>query len=1180
MKIIGMATLRVHDEYGNLVQEIKDELNDICWPAWRRFFISNYNYNRVATRRDANNQNTAGARWQIFYGSKDIKPTMLNAWYSQDGVANVDQDTPYYTDGILPTDPDIMTFTAVIPAPTSSPRTIRVLGLTSIDEDTSSMGSSISDGKVTILRLSTPCIQAVNNTVSVTYRLYLVPATNSSDIRVNSRLYTDMKTVLKQACNAVNTRYINLGFVNQALTCTSYELDQLANLSLGGMQNSSGNQRGELTDKGLQIISPTRLQHWNITRLSNTYSVNDVASMGCFTKYLGMVGGGPTDPSGPVPRAMLYNDITPNVSSPVQNVFPQRNTPPGPFQDLTVNNTATMTGNITLGSSGWVDPLIQKLARINITATGAVGVATYKVSVANFTGGFVGNRWVTRTAILPQSLDGTNVFRQSANRKYHETGFILNGAVAYRTPDNYRYVVAACNRRIADGINVYDVIKGDCISLNAANGLNVTAVSDMAVSNGYTFVTCADTGLWRISPDFLTIENIPSPTGTDKAYQISSKNDIAGTIWVLFDGGLCKLTNPTAALGSLTWSVHNPTTGSPTFTYTGITDNNWDKVVSMTIDPDNASDNQFLLMSSVMADATNSNRKGFIWWSTGTGSAVNPGTNGVSYSGNPTWNTATLLNSSDSNVCTGGRWYIPSTHGGTPYGDNYIYHFPFGTSDLSATQLNDTAYVRAIPAEFNGIKGIMTSDAYNTTNAGLSKLFVTNTTMATIPNNATVNLASIYTEFMFRQGPGSYVTDMESAAIDGVISCPLVYLKDSNLIFGYEKEIGRYSVTPFMLSPSHAKYNTYRAAFWKDYGWDGGAWVLNNAGSKPTHATAESLSMLDGLDISFTDGVTGTSFVNNEFWSAPIGKGLMKDNGVTFTSNFSFSLYPTKPLVISDNVPQTPLGALVDEPVTFTPRIPDYNYSSDTSTETTCIQNKGTLVTHPAGVSTNYDLVSNQLIPNGTPFDFRFKWISYEGNPYAEYFNPEIGTATGTTSFTWGIKFRYNSGTNVLEIYNNASLLASISNPSIDAECRITRDASNNVISYYNGVAQHAAVVTSSAMVIFANGNTGAAQAGWHGMMLTYTENRRVLRLGNQGLLTGSYDPKFSGLTHTGLANDTKVYVGSGSPLQMTLDYTPSSNPIAATGTVKVATGCGWLIFHNSEASNPVTGSTVVHYVP
>jgi len=301
----------------------------------------------------------------------------------------------------------------------------------------------------------------------------------------------------------------------------------------------------------------------------------------------------------------------------------------------------------------------------------------------------------------------------------------------------------------------------------------------------------------------------------------------------------------------------------------------------------------------------------------------------------------------------------------------------------------------------------------------------------------------------------------------------------------------------------------------------------------------------------------------------------MKDNGVSYTSNLSFSLYPTKPLTVTGSVPQTPLGVLVDEPVTFTPKVPDYNYNGDTSTDTACVQNKGVLIAHPTQTSGTYELISNQLIPNGTAFDFRFKWISYEGSA-----NPSIGMVTGTSSLTWGVYFRYDAASGGLLVYNNNTLLATIATPVIGTECKIERDNSNNITAYYGGVALHTPVSSSSAMAILADSNSGTSVSGWLDMKLNYTEARRVLRLGNQGLLTGSYDPKFSALTHTGLAEDTKVYVGSGSPLQMTLDYTQSTIAVAGTGTVKVATGCGWLIFHDSEVANPVSGSTVVHYIP
>ena len=60
------------------------------------------------------------------------------------------------------------------------------------------------------------------------------------------------------------------------------------------------------------------------------------------------------------------------------------------------------------------------------------------------------------------------------------------------------------------------------------------------------------------------------------------------------------------------------------------------------------------------------------------------------------------------------------------------------------------------------------------------------------------------------------------------------------------------------------------------YGWDGSAWVLDHAGSKPTHSTAQTL--LDGVSIAFTDGTTGTSFVSGNHYKFGLCRGLLKDN--------------------------------------------------------------------------------------------------------------------------------------------------------------------------------------------------------------------------------------------------------------------------------------------------------------
>lgn len=1184
MNIKGEAVIQVRDALGNVIEETV-ETNDICWHLWRRLFYSyTTSTKEIPTRRTAGNQNVDGARWQMFYGSRDIKPTPLNAWYWHDGIVNVDQDFPTYVDGATATDPDVMTFTAVIPAPTSSSRTIRVIGLTSVGEwGSTAPGTDVKNAKFTILRLTTPCIQAINNTVTITYRLYLHPNVAPEDERVNGMLYRDIKRQLKIAGTVVGSRYAYLGNCAVALGSSAYNFNGLENLRVHSINGVGANQAGELTDKGLHTTYPTRHYHANAERMTVSYAANHIPSLGCFVKELFVTGAAynSTDITSFL-RSLLYNDVAPGLDTPVQSIFPQRANPPGPFQDLTVANTATMTGNILLTANNWVDPLIQRLARVVIEGTGPVGTAKYKLSVCNFIAGFVGNRWMPRSAILPQELSDYSPFRESANRGYYDEG-LLTGSISYRSPDDEKYVVAASCLRKMMGINVYNIFSGECTSFNSANGLGVTAVSDCAVSNGYTFISCANTGLWRISPDFNTIEHITSPTGVDKAYQLSAKNDAAGTIWALFDGGLCKLTNPVDPVASLTWSVHNETTGTPTFTYAGITDGNWDKVTAMTIDPDVDTDDQFLFISSNIASTGSSYRLGFIWWSTGTGAAVNPSSQGVNYSG-ITWTLSNLLQTSDAVICTGGKWFLPRSYNTTDGPAQTVYHAPFGSNNLQASHITAPSYARAVKATFNGVSGVLYSDMANHGNVYKTSPFVSNAIIGTIPPGTTLSITSSYVEFMLREGPISYTTTMETSTETGNLSIPLIYLSKSNFIFSYEKTPSSYAVTPFMLPPTHAKYNIYRGAFWKDYGWDSvnNVWVLGGSAGRPTHSTVEPISVLDNIDISFVDGTTGTSFINTEFFSFVLGNGFMKDNGATYTANFAYSLDPTKAITFTGTVPQTPLGLLVDEPVTFQPVQPEYNGDSKI-TGLTCLQNKGILVTHTeSGNNAAYNLASNQLIPASTEFDFRFKWISFTSIWYEvgyQYF-PSMGLATGTTTHTWGLRFRYHIITDTLYLYNNTTLLAQFNAPSVDAEFRIARDANNVITCYYDGVAINGGSITSSSsFVVLANGDYSEHQSGWYDIKLTYTEGRRVLRIGDQALQTGWFDPKFSALTYTSQANDTKVLLGSGSPLSMTLDYSPASNPVSGAGVVKVAPGAAWLIFHDSEATNPVTVDTVAHFV-
>lgn len=1158
-------------------ERVNGGCNHVNWMALRRFGVANANSNMyMPTKRDATSIiNGDASRWHIYTGANDVADNPFQMYYIWDLLNPVAQDYPAYTAGATVNDPDLVTFTATVPAPSGSPRTIRVVGLT----ETLSTGPSLSGlgGSVlTLLKLTTPCIQPINVTVVITYRLYLQPSTGQdlANPRYNAMLFNYFKAKIKEACNAVGSAYMPIPKVDVRLTSTSFDLTQLSSHCVAG-NPTAGDANHQYTDTAVQAVNTTRQYHQNAMRFIGTIDTTSAPYVGCFIKHLAVVGDDITG-AGNSKLGYVYNSVTPDVTSPLQNIFGQRNNPPGPFQDLTVNNTATMSGTIGLDFTNWVDPSFQKLVRVKCTGSGGVGVGTYRLEVMNFIAGFMGNRWMPRTAILPQPLTVDEYFQRDANDFIYDE-IPHGGAMTYRSIDDYRYVLAANCRRVKTGVTIYDVLKGSRLCLNATQGLNVTAVSDGEVSNGYVFVTCANTGLWRISPDFLTIEHIPSPTGVEKAYQICVKNDVNRTVWVLFDGGMRQLTNPTAAVGSLTWNTF-------TFTYTGITNNNWANVTAMIMDPDyvGASD-RFLFVTGTLTGGSNTGtyRLGFVWWDTANGTATNPTTNGVNFA-DITWALSNLLYLSDSIRCSAGIWILPQTT--NVFAGIYSTYSPtawvvsFGQNDMTTkTFIYNGQYPRYVPATINGVKGFLSVASNDPSDRGTS-VFIANSSFATMPSGHTISLSSPYIEFLLVQGTTDYTTTVEASNLNGLIGKPLVYLPTSNMFFTYEGTHNKYGVVPFMLQPSHAKYATYKNAFWRSYGWDGADWVLGEVGNKTIHSSSDTVSILDGAKLSFTNGVSGVSFVVNEWFTTVIGKGLMKDNGTSYTFNFSYTSFRAERITLNASVPLTPLGVLTNEPITF--QQTDVTTSNNYNAEKALIQNKGVISFDSAAQNSTNIYISDQLIPASTDFDIAFKFLEYQGEVTGT-FNPDFGLTTYSGgTYTWGLRFRYFKSNDTLRVYNNTTLLASIAAPVIGKECKITRVGST-INAYYDGTVVAGTTVTSSSQFMVRAGMGGFYYAGFYDMRITYTEARRVLRVGSATVpLSGQYHPKFSALTYNGLCKDLRVFLGSGTPLEAVLDYTPSPVTLVGTGNVKVAPGAGWLIFHDSELTNPVTGFATAQYIP
>ena len=1193
MRLKTEVSIEIIEEDGTRRPHGPPDCNDIAWGTLRSWFINQPSAAATwsfPTKRDVTTQNSNGNRWYLYYGTKDVKQTYVNGYYNMDAQVQVDQDTPTFAAGATSNDPAIVTFTAVIAAPVGSPRTIRALGL-DFNNVSTSVINDVTGMKFSILRLTTPCVQTTSQTLAVTYRLFLYPTQAPSNQRAPSRLWEDVLTLFQSMANAVASTAITVNVANAFVIGSSYKLDNLSPCAISGPPpdgaQSYQNAGRELSDYGVGSRNNAAYScYTNAMSYQFTHDTTDSYATGAFIKTILSVGGGLLSSTGtPTRRVQFYDDAVPGLTSPLQNIFAQRNAPPGPFQDLTVGNTATMSGTITLDPSTWTDPGYQVLAKFNVTASGDAGIATYTVETFMFIAGFAGNRWIPRTAFLPQKLTDPSYIRRPTNEAvYEQYPYNMIGGTSYRSPDGFRYVMAADCTRTQAGIAVYDILAGSKKIFNASSSpaLPVTAVADGEVAKGFIFVACANTGLWRINAALDTVEQIASPTGTNKAYQIAVKEDAANTLWVLFDGGLCKLTNPDAAVGSLSWTIHNSTQGSPLFSMAGITDNNWANVASMVINP-TATDNQFLFVSAGYPDTTGNYRKAYVWWNTSGSGAAYPTTNGLSLSGF-TWNLTNLLRQSDAIVCVGDQWLLPMCNSVSNSGTD-IYRCSFGAASLNATTFS---YLRPRPyvAKINGQRGVMVGVGNNTSDGGTA-LFVKDTVISTIPSGTTLTSASAYVEFAARNGNTTAIVNIESnnTISIGMISRPLVYLPNSNMFFTHESHAGGnndcYGVTPFMLPTTHSKYATYKDAFWKKYGWDGSNFVLGNTNGRPIHTSPAQLSMLDNMSVSFTNGSSGTSFVNGEWFITVIGLGVSKDNGTSYTYRMNLTYDACAKLTINTTVPQTPLGLRTDEPVTFMPSTPDQASTTNIYNATACIQNKGIIACHSSTGSdggANTNLIADQLIPASTDFDFRFKWISFAGSTSASYYKA-LGIATGTGTYTYGLHFRYNASSGNLEVYNNTTLVNTITNPSVDAVCRIARVGST-ITAYYDGTSMGSVTSSSQFVIMTRSGGGIANESGWWDMKLTYTEARRVLIVGTAGSPgTGYYNSKFAGLISNTVSAANQVYIGSGSPLTAIMDYTTAGVALTSTGRVKVAAGAGWLIFHDSEAANPVTGYAHATYM-
>lgn len=274
----------------------------------------------------------------------------------------------------------------------------------------------------------------------------------------------------------------------------------------------------------------------------------------------------------------VYSWDSVKSNSPLQTIFTHSSKATVPFIDPL--NFASGNGKL-FTSRQWTGKL-PELYKFTIVNSGAVGVSTYKWSVRKHLG-FNGNSYSDASVGVPFR----NPFTPAAP-----------GMHGWRDEnlDVLRFSDTQIVQYDDTGVSLLDVFDGSYKhwDKDTSPQLPVTQCRQCATDGSKIYVGCRQTGLWIIDVPANTISH-PLSQG---CYGVDvGRNNVA---YALVEGGLYR---------SSDWSTSLP------FTYIGITDSRWNRVLFLKADPEHIEDR-----IAVVFGSTNSNA--IVWWKASTNQAT------------------------------------------------------------------------------------------------------------------------------------------------------------------------------------------------------------------------------------------------------------------------------------------------------------------------------------------------------------------------------------------------------------------------------------------------------------------------------------------------------------------------------------------------------------------------------
>ena len=597
-----------------------------------------------------------------------------------------------------------------------------------------------------------------------------------------------------------------------------------------------------------------------------------------------------------------YSKFLQAGQSAIQNIYTRADASSPPYSDSA--NAALGLGQLTANDAGWAPPdnILSSLFRIHMTAGGAVGVSTYKIFRKPYQA-TEGNEWWCLgipLAHLPTAYADTladNYYAPNAPSlgPLDVPGCGLDPAVlsvsnnnnANESVSHYRIVVrynypewiSADLSRIA----IHDLSSNYEIVDNSHTFPLLATEITQIVSNstGDIFIACRNTGLYKISRTFqgaiTAIAKIDIVAAVDDEKCFGVQMGDSDSIWALIGQEMCHSVD-----GGANWTIYNEAS-DPQFTITGHTSGANDFSFTAGIfrrDIQDPNINQFYIPVPTVLYGQDGT-----WWSL---EGSSPSSDEVAMTNHASRDAGSmpLVAMMKHKFSSKGKLVTVSK---SMTGVTQAY-WAFGTAGNTYNSASGTTSGPTVGAAINiftndsGVEFVMggsnsTSPGYATVLRNLDTVEVGGSTFSHAllgeDNHNPYLFGATTSNIAYGNQPAVYIGG-------GV----LIYLAagcTGNSVGQLHEEVFSTSITTtsMMAVPVGGDlFDTFRNEFWEAYGWDGGNWVLDEAGSKTTHVANE--AVMYGVEVGFEDTSSSASdYLLDEYYDLWVYDGIIKDDSTS-----------------------------------------------------------------------------------------------------------------------------------------------------------------------------------------------------------------------------------------------------------------------------------------------------------